>query len=128
MSITRDILRGVVAEGLYTRTAAAPPPALAAAPDDVPVIGPDGRELRIPALVSFARCFAAIRPNEVHNLLTTTRLGTRPEHEAIGAMASEFGQCLPAGVRVNLQAPIVRIVLAEAIYHRSRTPAAPVRR
>ena len=124
LSVTRDLLRGVVAEGLYTRTVTAPPPALATAPDDVPAIGRDGKELRIPILVSFARCYVAMRPNEVHNLLTTTRLGTRAEHEAIGTMAADFGQCLRAGARVNLQAPVVRIVLAEAIYHRARAAGA----
>ena len=124
MSVTRDLLRGVVAEGLYTRRYTAAPPALAEAPDDVPAIGADGKPIGIPILVSFARCFAAIRPGEIHSLLTTTRLGSRPEHEAIGAMAPDFGRCIPAGARVNFQAPIVRIVLAEALYHRARAAAA----
>jgi hypothetical protein len=115
---TRDYLRGSVAEALYHRDYGSPPPAAPAESEQV-----DVRDLR-----SFALCFAMVRPDLVHRLISTTRLGQDEEGEAMSGMSGEFGQCLPAGLTLNLNPQEVRVALAEAIYRRAsapRTPATP---
>ncbi len=119
LTVGRDIIRGAVAEGLYRSQVSAPPPP-EPLDEKAAAAGPP-----LPLLADFGQCFAQVRPNEVHSLLTTTRLGTRDEHAALVALAPELGQCFPAGLTISFPAPIVRLALAEAIFHRARAAAAP---
>lgn len=113
MAAPRNIIRGAVAEGMYRNHFGAPPPAEPIDPEA------DADRPPLPLLVDFATCFAQVRPQSVHDLLTTTRLGTRAEHEAFARLAPELGQCLTAGVRFQFGAPLIRLALAEALYQRT---------
>lgn len=115
MTLGRDIIRGVIAEGLYRSSGAAPPPPQAF--DETAV--PEG----LPLLVDFARCFAQVRPAEIHNLVATTRLGTREEQQALIALAPHMGQCFPAGATFSFPAPAIRLAFIEALYHRASAAA-----
>ena len=103
-------LRGAIAEALYEREFRGPPPVDQAALDDPE----QGRRL------GFAGCFAARRPDAIHRLLARSRLGDNSEHEILTELAPELAQCLPAGERVELDAPFTRMLLAEALYMRAR--------
>jgi len=110
-----DFLRGAIAEAFYKRDFRSPPPAVDSAQLRME---PDGSY----SLADFADCFAARRPDAVHRLLTTTRLGDNDEVEAMSAMVPEFMTCLPPGTgsEVNFTAQTTRTALAEAMYRRTR--------
>lgn len=110
------LLRGLMAEGLYESSAGAAGSALKPVPDAPVAERPAPK--RALSLRSFARCFAARRPDEVHRLLTATRLGTREELAELSQVASGFHLCLPEGAGFNEAAPLVRVALAEALYLR----------
>lgn len=112
LQFTRDMLRGSVAEALYQRGNQGPPPP--ASSEDAAVTD----------FAGFAGCIVAARPAQVHELLTTTRLGTDEERRLVARMAPEMGPCLPQGVELSLQPPLVRLALAEAIYRASIAPPA----
>ncbi len=105
---SRAILRGAIAEGLYKLrfAAGAPlsPQLIAPAQPPQTVIG------------QFADCYARAHPQEVHRLLTSTRIASKDEHVAFLKMAPGFGACLPAGQQVALRPSIARFGLAEALY------------
>ena len=112
MRVGREVIRAAVAEALYRRNFAGPPPAQ-------PFQEPEGGA-PVPLLLDFAQCYAQTRPAEVHQLLATTRLGSRDEHQALARLAPTLGSCLVAGVRFEFSAAVVRLALAEALYQRAR--------
>jgi hypothetical protein len=109
MSLPRDIIRGAVAEAMYLRTHPAPP---AAEEKAAPATAP--------SLADFTRCVVLRHPREVHDLLATTRLGTREEHEAVVRLAPLLRACLPSSKQLEVVAPLLRLALADALYDRAR--------
>jgi hypothetical protein len=111
MGLPRDVIRGSIAEAMYRRLGLAAPSADPTAPRD---------GAKPESLVEFARCVVRASPQEVHDLLTSTRLGTRAEHQAMLSMAPQLRGCLPSSDNLQLAAPLVRLSLADALYDRAR--------
>jgi hypothetical protein len=106
---SRAILRGAIAEGLYKlRFAAGAPSYLQPAPVQAPQ--------------TFADCYARAHPQQIHGLLTKTRIASKDEHVAFLRMAPDFSACLPAGKQAALRPSIVRLELAEALYRATLAP------
>lgn len=106
MSVAQPLLRGAIAEALYkARFSGGAPaaPAAAAAPS-------------ADLMSQFADCYARAHPQEVHALVTRTRITTKEERAALSRMAPGFGPCLPSGVRIELRPSYVRLAFIEAFY------------
>ncbi len=71
-----------------------------------------------PALVAyqFAACLADDYWTEARALVGTAR-GTAEERAAMSALAPKFEFCLANGAKINFTLPILRLYLAEAVYH-----------
>jgi hypothetical protein len=117
LSLPRDIIRGAVAEAMYRRAHAGSPPAGAGAATPTSAT----------TLVDFSRCVVEQNPREVHDLLTTTRLGSREEHAAVVRLAPRLRQCLPSSKNLEVVAPLLRLSLANALYDHSNAANAPAR-
>ena len=97
-------VRGAIAEGLFLAEGRVPPS------HALPVPAP----AQVRNLSDAARCYAAGHKEQVQTVLAT-RVGSREENEAVSALLSDFAACLPAGVKVNFDATVIRFRLAEAL-------------
>ena len=108
LRVPYQMVRGVVAEGLYRRGIAVPaslavnsPPALSG----------------VRNFMDAALCFTAGHREQVRTLLATTKLGTKAENDAVGALMPAIGACIPAAARqVSISSPMIRVRLAEAMW------------
>lgn len=71
-----------------------------------------------PVLVGhqFAACLADEHWAESRALVETRR-GSKQEKAALAALSPKFGSCLTRGATMSLNVPILRLYLAEAVYH-----------
>jgi hypothetical protein len=106
-------MRGAIAEGLLRSGQPLP------ASHQLPI--PAVSEVR--SLSDLARCYAAAHREQVRALLAT-RPGSRQESEAVSAMASEFGTCMPARASLRYDSTQVRYRLIEALLRLAPAPAA----
>ena len=107
MRVPIPLVRGAIAEGLYKRGSAVPPPLTVAPPAP-------GAPIR--TLSDAARCYAASHPAEVRALLAETIPGSKKERAALGAMSAGFWQCLPSFAQKRSFNPTqIRYRLAEAL-------------
>ncbi len=113
------LYRAALAEALYRsdRKKMPMPVALTEPSATEVVVRPDAGSQYAP-LETFALCVADADPGGVEEMLETTRLGTAASDQSVAALSPQFGACLPANSTVKLQAMIVRMALAEAMYHR----------
>ena len=114
------LLRGVVTEALYKNQQ---PTALPKVGTPLPATlsAQAGQSEPYALLADFSRCFAATHPDELHYLLTQTRIGTKEERAAFTGVQETFGSCLPARVKLGFDPMDIRFALAEAAYRRSAT-------
>jgi hypothetical protein len=75
------------------------------------------------ALVRFGECVARAAPADTHRLITAAP-GSSEESAAIGVLSPRLSPCMQQGLRVTFSAPMLRGVVAEALYKLSRGPAA----
>jgi len=114
MRISYQMVRGAIAEGLYRR-AVAVPPALAVAN------APEVSQVR--NFMDAALYFTAKHRDQVRSLLTTTKLGTKKEDQAITAILADMGTCIPANARrISISSPMIRVRLAEAMWRLGEAP------
>lgn len=111
-SVLRAHVRGAVAEGLYKRNVDG-----WNADMTVPVTPPES----IGSIHDFARCYISANFTVSRGLLDDTKLATDSEQEYVDQMASGFQPCLPAGRDVRLKTINVRMALAEALYHATKS-------
>lgn len=111
-SVLRAHVRGAVAEGLYKRNVDG-----WSADMTVPVVPPES----IGSIHDFARCYISANFTVSRGLLDNTKLATDGEQEYIDQMASGFQPCLPSGRDVRLKTINVRMALAEALYHATKS-------
>jgi hypothetical protein len=114
MRMPYQMVRGVIAEGLYWR-AVPVPPALAV------VNAPNVSQVR--NFMDAALCFTAMHRDQVRSLLGTTKLGTKKEDQAITAIMADIGSCIPSNARaISISSSMVRVRLAEAMWRLGETP------
>lgn len=113
LNVTRAMVRGAIAEGLYRRRSAIP---------DHLLQPPLASDAPARTLSEAARCYAAKHRAEVETLLAESRAGSRREFELLSAMADGFFRCLPETARGRSFDPtLLRYRLVEALL---RLPAA----
>lgn len=113
LNVTRSMVRGAIAEGLYRRRAAMP---------DHLVQPPLASDAPVRTLSEAARCYATTHRIEVESLVAESRAGSRREFELMSAMADDLFRCLPETARGRSFDPtLLRYRLVEALL---RMPAA----
>ena len=70
---------------------------------------------------SFSECYVASHPRAVRALLTSTTIASAEEHAAIAKMSSDFGPCLSSNQKMRVNAPLLRLMFAEALYDLSHS-------
>ena len=117
VNVTRAMVRGAIAEGLYRRGTAIP----------IHLVQPP-LEAGVPArtLSEAARCYTAAHRSEVEALVAGSRAGSRQELEQLNAMADDFFACLPESGRDRSFDPtLIRYRLVEALLRRPPASAVP---
>lgn len=74
------------------------------------------------SLIRFGECIARAAPADAHRLVTAAPGGAE-ESSAIGALSPRLAPCMQQGLRVTFSAPMLRGVVAEALYKLSRGAA-----
>jgi hypothetical protein len=116
-SMLRAHVRGLVAEGLFETL-----------PDETIdrfVASPPAAPATIVTFHDFARCYVVAHPVPARDLLRRTRVATKDEREFVGAIAGDFGPCLPAGREIKIRPTTVRMAIAEALYRSATGQPAP---
>jgi hypothetical protein len=128
MRFKPNLLRAALFGALYQRDFWRPPA------HEITVVAPlqiaaefDGPAEDIPKAVIFQRvigdCTARAAPGEVHVLLMS-RVASGGEKEALDRIMPHLAGCLPAGHRMAFSRPVLRGLLAEALY-KLRKAASP---
>ena len=103
-----SMVRGAIAEGLYQK--AVPVPATLAV-----TAAPAVESVR--NLGDAALCYAVRNRAKVQALLSSTKLGSKEEAEAVQKLLPELSNCIPVGAKkVSLSYPLLRTKLAEAMW------------
>lgn len=129
LATPRRVMRAQLAEALYEHDFAAGRPRRrgwpARLPAPVAVRDPAGRsdEIQLSARASsFASCVVAARRSDADALL-----GTEPaspaEEGAVRRMLPQFSSCLPSGAPLEINFPLFRGFVAEALYRSSAAEA-----
>jgi hypothetical protein len=114
LSADVPLVRGAIAEGLYTRNIPLP----AAMMQSVPTLS------QIRDLSGVARCYVASHREEVRALLAETSPGGRKEREALSKLAPDFLKCVPPGAaKLKFSSAVIRFRLAEAMLRTAPAPA-----
>ncbi len=129
LAFKAKLFREALFSALYQRDfGRSPPPDLKAVPRLVIASEFDGNEADIPVTISFERvvgdCVARANPVGVHRLLMT-KVASYEEGEALQQVVPEFPGCVPAGQRLAFSRPVLRGILAEALYKLRRVANAP---
>lgn len=105
-----DVVRGAIAQQLYTESYAAAPAALTG--DPAPFQGSGN-----PALVQYdlARCAVTRDPVAADALIRTTA-GSAEERAALGAVVSAVGRCTPGGAKIGFTKVQLRAGVAEGLW------------
>ena len=110
-SFRRAHIRGSIAEGLYRQNMRQ------RGADFIPVVAaPEA----IGSIHDFARCYIVSNFAETRDFLDDTKLNTSGETERLQELASGFQPCLPQDREVKLRPIVVRLALAEAMYHATK--------
>jgi hypothetical protein len=122
------LFRETLFSALYQRDfGRTPPPELKSVPPLVIAAEFSGDEAQIPVTVTFERavgdCVARADPLGVHRLLMT-KVASREEGEALQQVVPELAGCVPAGQRRAFSRPVLRGILAEALYKLRRAASA----
>lgn len=104
LSAPLSYVRGAVAEGLLVAGQGVPPEYLQ------PATRADG----VRNLSDAARCFVADHGDQARSVLAT-KPGSKQEYAALVPLLPNFSACLPAGVKPNFDATVIRFRLAEAL-------------
>jgi hypothetical protein len=124
-----DVMRGPFIEALYEKDftpGRSHIGALAVLPDPIELVRRPGTtdRTRNAAIVGvFATCVVLRRTADAAALLATAP-ASRDEARAIGGLASDFGNCFPAGAQFDITVPLLRGYLAEALYRQAALAAA----
>lgn len=103
-----SMVRGAIAEGLYHKAVPVPANLAVSAP---PAIG------SVRNLSDASLCYAFGHRDTVRSLLSSTKMGSEAEAEAIKKLMPDFSQCIPAAAKnVALSYTQLRIRLAEAMW------------
>jgi hypothetical protein len=113
------LVRGALYEAMYDRDYASGGPAdFTGAP--APTVPGDGVNPSLDAaLLQFGACVVRAAPADTRGLLAS-RPGSGGEGTSIAALNPHLSPCMVRGLTVTFSAPILRGVLAEAIYKLSR--------
>lgn len=121
------LVRGLIYEALYDRDFARAAPATF---ENVPrLVPPDGGTdpALEAALLRFGECVARADPQASRNLLAA-RPASPGETAAIAALTPRLSPCMQGGLTITFSAPILRGVVAEALYKLSRAAPAAANR
>lgn len=110
-----DLVRGAVAEAIYNRARTQPRTA-AALPFEGQRDGPD----RAGAAAGVAQCAVRRSPLLAHAVVSANA-GSQRERQALLALRDTFMGCLPAGTRLTASRLLMRTLIAEQLYHASRS-------
>jgi hypothetical protein len=129
MRFRPGLLRSALFSALYQRDYGGSPPGdVKSVPRLVIAAEFDGPEADIPADVVFSRvvgdCVARADPADVHALLMT-KVASGGEKEALARVVPQLAACLPAGRQMAFSRPVLRGLLAEALYKLRGASTAP---
>ena len=116
VGLSRAMVRGAIAEGLYRRRTAVP--------DDLRL--PPIEPAAVRTLSEAARCYTAAHGAEVEALVAGSRAGSRREFEQLSAMADDIFACMPeTAAGRSFDPTLLRYRLVEALLRLSPAAAAP---
>lgn len=118
------LFRGGLYEALYRSRFRTPPPGFAALPPLAyrwtDARGATGSRAVSRERAAFGECVVRAGPAESHALLQT-EVTRDAEQAAFAALLPHFSACVPAGASLRFSRPVLRGIVAEALYELSVT-------